>query len=63
MNYPNMIRRYYTLTMQIGYLEKQIAMGDEDLGVVRELASLRDEQKRVEEEIDEYNARHNVETL
>ena len=60
MNYIDMTGRYCTLTMKIGYLEKQIARGDDDLELVRELAFLRDEQKRVEEKIDEYNARYNV---
>lgn len=62
MNYLDMTGRYYTLTKQIGYLEKQIARGDNDLGLVRELDLLRDEQRRVKERIDDYNARYNVET-
>lgn len=61
MNYLDMTSRYCTLTMKIGYLEKQIARGDDDLELVRELAFLRNEQKRVAEKIDEYNARYNVE--
>lgn len=61
MNYLDMTGRYCTLTKQIGYLEKQIARGDDDLSLLRELAFLRDEQKRVAEKIDEYNARYNVE--
>ena len=62
MTYLDMTGRYCTLTMQIGYLEKQIARGDDDLELVRELAFLREEQKRVAEKIDEYNARYNAET-
>ena len=62
MNYLDMTSRYYTLTMKIGYLEKQIARGDKDLELVRELAFLRDEQKRVAKAIDDYNAKYETET-
>lgn len=62
MNYLDMMGRYYTLTKQIGCLEKQIARGDSDLGLARELDLLRDEQRRVKERMDDYNARYNVET-
>lgn len=61
MNYIDLTRKHCTLTKQIGYLEDQIAEGDEDLGLVRELALLREEQKRAEEKINEYDARYNVE--
>ena len=61
MNYNDMASRYYSLTQQIGYLEKQIAR-DNDLALVRELAFLRDEQKRVAEAIDNYNAKYETET-
>lgn len=61
MNYIDLASRYYTLTKKIGYLEKQIAR-DDDLALVRELTFLRNEQKRVAEKIDEYNARYNAET-
>lgn len=62
MNYIDLTGKYCRLTKQIGYLEDQIAEGDKDLGLVRELALLREEQKSVEEKLDEYNARYNVET-
>ena len=62
MTYLDMTARYYTLTKQIGYVERQIKRGDDDLSLLRELAFLRNEQKRVEEKIDEYNARYNTET-
>ena len=62
MNYHKMASRYYTLTKQIGYLEKQRRRGDTDISVAQEIEQLRQEQKRVEEKIDEYNARYNVES-
>lgn len=62
MSYLDMTKRYCTLTKEIGYLEEQIAEGDEDLGLARELALLREEQKSVERTIEEYDARYNVET-
>ena len=62
MNYLDMTSRYCTLTKQIGYVERQINRGDDDLSLLRELAFLRNEQKRVEEAIDDYNAKHETET-
>lgn len=62
MNYIDLTGKYCRLTKQIGYLEVQIAEGDEDLGLVRELALLREEQKSLEKKIEEYDARYNVET-
>lgn len=55
MGYQYLVNRYYVLTEEIGYLERLIKNGDNDLSLKEKLKVLRHEQKDIKRRIDEYN--------
>lgn len=61
MEYRKLSNRYTNISLMIHYLETQQKRGDTDISVAQEIEQLRKEQKKVACELDEYNARHNVE--
>ena len=54
MGYFELVNRYNTITMEIGFLESQ-AKHDDDNAITRRLQTLRLEQKEAEAKINEYN--------
>lgn len=58
MEYRKLSNRYTNISLMIHYLEKQQRRGDTDISVAQEIDQLRQEQKKVACELDEYNARY-----